>query len=127
MTCESEIATAVAQNDTTEPCQLDFSVLRNLVENAKIPTVDRTQACQYLRQGLRLVQSDYLRRTNDFLLPNPTGALTSASSTTSSRSRTLTPAPPVVSVPVGSHNASNLVTLLTRAHLYNQKTLPSKS
>ncbi|CAI0582420.1 unnamed protein product [Linum tenue] len=60
---------AVAQNTTTEPCPLDFSVLRNLVQNARIPTVDRTQACQYLRQGLRLVQSDYLRRTNDFLPP----------------------------------------------------------
>ncbi|CAI0403026.1 unnamed protein product [Linum tenue] len=62
---------AVAENDTTEPCPLDFSVLRNLVQNAKIPIVDRTQACPYLRQGLRLVQSDYLSRTNDFLPPNP--------------------------------------------------------
>ncbi|CAI0403027.1 unnamed protein product, partial [Linum tenue] len=55
------------------PCPLDFSVLRNLVQNAKIPIVDRTQACPYLRQGLRLVQSDYLSRTNDFLPPNPAG------------------------------------------------------
>uniref|UniRef100_A0A7N0ZXL8 non-specific serine/threonine protein kinase n=1 Tax=Kalanchoe fedtschenkoi TaxID=63787 RepID=A0A7N0ZXL8_KALFE len=48
------------------PCPLNFTVLRSLVSSA-----DRHDAnlCQYARQGLRLVQSEYLRTTNSFVPP----------------------------------------------------------
>ncbi|CAN1234079.1 Probable LRR receptor-like serine/threonine-protein kinase RKF3 [Linum perenne] len=58
-----------AQNNSTDPCPLDFTVLRRLIETSDIPTIDRAQACQYVRQGLRLVFSDYLQRNDVFLPP----------------------------------------------------------
>ncbi|CAN0890205.1 Probable LRR receptor-like serine/threonine-protein kinase RKF3 [Linum grandiflorum] len=62
----------LAQNNTntTVPCPLNFSILRQRVASSDLPsTVDPSQNCQYIRQGLRLVQSDYLQRTNNFLPP----------------------------------------------------------
>ncbi|CAI0390510.1 unnamed protein product [Linum tenue] len=60
---------AVAQNTTAVPCPLDFTVLRRLYDPSNPPVIDSSQTCQYIRQGLRLVQSDYLRRTSRFLPP----------------------------------------------------------
>ncbi|CAL1362117.1 unnamed protein product [Linum trigynum] len=61
---------AVAQNTSTSaPCPLDFTVLRRLYDPSNPPAIDSSQTCQYIRQGLRLVQSDYLRRTSRFLPP----------------------------------------------------------
>ncbi|CAN1765692.1 Probable LRR receptor-like serine/threonine-protein kinase RKF3 [Linum perenne] len=62
--------TVLAQNNTTDPCPLNFSILRQLVATADLPSaVERPQACQYIRQALRLLQSDHLLRTNTFLPP----------------------------------------------------------
>ncbi|KDP21526.1 hypothetical protein JCGZ_21997 [Jatropha curcas] len=58
----------LAQNDTV-PCPLDFSVIRNLVADSKPASVPPSQECQYVKQGLRLVLSYYLQRTNNFLPP----------------------------------------------------------
>ncbi|CAN1765688.1 Probable LRR receptor-like serine/threonine-protein kinase RKF3 [Linum perenne] len=60
------LTTAAAQNST---CPLDFTVLSRLYDGTNPPQVDPSQNCQYIRQGLRLVQSDYLLRTNNFLPP----------------------------------------------------------
>ncbi|XP_011033657.1 PREDICTED: probable LRR receptor-like serine/threonine-protein kinase RKF3 isoform X2 [Populus euphratica] len=59
-----------AQNNTA-PCPLDFNVLRNLTSagSKRPPTSDINQQCQYIRQGLRLVQSHYLQLNNSFLPP----------------------------------------------------------
>ncbi|XP_057460755.1 probable LRR receptor-like serine/threonine-protein kinase RKF3 [Actinidia eriantha] len=56
-----------AAANTTADCPLDFAVLRRLVRVSKRPTLDVTSECQYIRQGLRLVQSDHLRTTGRFL------------------------------------------------------------
>lgn len=51
------------QNDTVS-CPLDFEVLRRLTQGYKSPSGDQ---CQFILEGLRLVQSDYLKRTDSFL------------------------------------------------------------
>nr|GMD22125.1 probable LRR receptor-like serine/threonine-protein kinase RKF3 [Ipomoea batatas] len=57
-------------NSSSSSCPLDFDALRRLVEQSSSrPTLNTTTNCQYILQGLRLVQSDYLRRTNSFLPP----------------------------------------------------------
>ncbi|KAL3517522.1 hypothetical protein ACH5RR_020111 [Cinchona calisaya] len=63
---------AVLQNGnaSSTSCPLDFNVLRKLIQGSKRPNLDTTSThCQYIRQGLRLVLSDYLKRTNSFLPP----------------------------------------------------------
>ncbi|XP_059295568.1 probable LRR receptor-like serine/threonine-protein kinase RKF3 [Lycium ferocissimum] len=51
-------------------CPLDFNSLRGLIDQIpKRPTINSTTQCQYIRQGLRLVQSEYLKRTNSFFPP----------------------------------------------------------
>ncbi|KAL2238914.1 UNVERIFIED_CONTAM: putative LRR receptor-like serine/threonine-protein kinase RKF3 [Sesamum indicum] len=58
------------QNATvSSPCPLKFDVLRRLAPDSKRPNLDTRSECQYIRQGLRLVQSEYLRLTNSFLPP----------------------------------------------------------
>ncbi|KAF7818275.1 putative LRR receptor-like serine/threonine-protein kinase RKF3 [Senna tora] len=59
-----------AANDTnlTAPCPLNFTVL-TVVSGGSPPSFDSGTRCQYTRQALRLVQSDYLRRTGFFLSP----------------------------------------------------------
>ncbi|KAJ6680256.1 LRR RECEPTOR-LIKE SERINE/THREONINE-PROTEIN KINASE RKF3-RELATED [Salix purpurea] len=59
-----------SQNNTAT-CPLDFNVLRNLTSGGskRPPTSDITQQCQYILQGLRLVQSHYLQLNNSFLPP----------------------------------------------------------
>ncbi|CAN0890204.1 Probable LRR receptor-like serine/threonine-protein kinase RKF3 [Linum grandiflorum] len=60
------LTTSTAQNTS---CPLDFTVLQRLYDGTSPPELDPSQNCQYIRQGLRLVQSDYLLRTNNFLPP----------------------------------------------------------
>lgn len=55
--------------NTSSSCPLDFGILRRLAKEVKRPKIDPTAECQYIRQGLRLVESDYLRRTGFFLPP----------------------------------------------------------
>ncbi|KAJ6343581.1 hypothetical protein OIU76_005345 [Salix suchowensis] len=57
--------------NSTATCPLDFNVLRNLTSGGskRPPTSDITQQCQYILQGLRLVQSHYLQLSNSFLPP----------------------------------------------------------
>ncbi|KAL0435799.1 UNVERIFIED_CONTAM: putative LRR receptor-like serine/threonine-protein kinase RKF3 [Sesamum radiatum] len=58
------------QNGTvSSTCPLKFDVLRRLAPDSKRPNLDTRSECQYIRQGLRLVQSEYLRLTNSFLPP----------------------------------------------------------
>ncbi|GFY98761.1 receptor-like kinase in in flowers 3 [Actinidia rufa] len=63
-----QLSLSSARNDTIS-CPLDFSVLRRLVQGSKRPNRDVKNECQYVRRGLRLVQSEYLRATNRFLPP----------------------------------------------------------
>ncbi|XP_065861215.1 probable LRR receptor-like serine/threonine-protein kinase RKF3 [Euphorbia lathyris] len=62
------LTSALAQNSTTS-CPLDFTVLQKLVADSKPINIGRTQQCQYLKNGLRLVQSYYLQHNNSFLPP----------------------------------------------------------
>ncbi|KAF1002451.1 hypothetical protein AG4045_018330 [Apium graveolens] len=54
--------------NTTEICPLDFNILGRLAEGSR-PSDKVADQCLFILQGLRLVQSDYLRRTNSFLPP----------------------------------------------------------
>ncbi|XP_019188460.1 PREDICTED: probable LRR receptor-like serine/threonine-protein kinase RKF3 [Ipomoea nil] len=66
----SDVSLQQQTNSSSSSCPLDFDVLRRLVEQSSSrPTLNTTTNCQYILQGLRLVQSDYLRRTNSFLPP----------------------------------------------------------
>ncbi|MCE3214623.1 putative LRR receptor-like serine/threonine-protein kinase rkf3 [Datura stramonium] len=57
-------------SSASTPCPLDFGALRKMIDqNSKRPTLNSTAQCQYIRQGLRLVESEYLRRTNSFFPP----------------------------------------------------------
>ncbi|XP_059456568.1 probable LRR receptor-like serine/threonine-protein kinase RKF3 [Corylus avellana] len=58
----------LAQNDTA-PCPLDFSILRELIESTNRPKLDVSTECQYIRQGLRLVLSYYLKHNGSFVPP----------------------------------------------------------
>ncbi|XP_057965039.1 probable LRR receptor-like serine/threonine-protein kinase RKF3 [Malania oleifera] len=57
-----------SQHDAA-PCPLNFDVLRGLAQGWRRPTLDAATECQFIRQGLRLVQSEYLRSTGLFLPP----------------------------------------------------------
>ncbi|KAI3506715.1 hypothetical protein L1887_21278 [Cichorium endivia] len=50
-------------------CPLNFDLLRRLVGSRRLNTVDAATACRYAQQGLRLVEADYLLRTNSFVPP----------------------------------------------------------
>ncbi|KAK7835138.1 putative lrr receptor-like serine/threonine-protein kinase rkf3 [Quercus suber] len=56
-------------------CPLDFNVLSQLIQSATrpAPNSDTTTECNYIRDGLELVLSNYLQRTNSFL-PPPTSS-----------------------------------------------------
>ncbi|KAE9464005.1 hypothetical protein C3L33_04075, partial [Rhododendron williamsianum] len=62
---------------TTASCPLNFTALQQLVgvSNTRNTNLDTPTRCQYIKQGLRLVESLYLQTSNNFLPP-----LTSASS-----------------------------------------------
>ncbi|KAK9280811.1 hypothetical protein L1049_003700 [Liquidambar formosana] len=64
----SILSPSLAQYDVA-PCPLNFTVLRQLVQSSARPNLDVTTECQYILQGLRLVQSEYLRTTDLFLPP----------------------------------------------------------
>ncbi|KAK6164732.1 hypothetical protein DH2020_001596 [Rehmannia glutinosa] len=58
------------QNGTVSRCPLNFDALRRLAPSSRrAPNLDTRSQCQYIRQGLRLVLSEYLRQTNSFLPP----------------------------------------------------------
>ncbi|XP_059660546.1 probable LRR receptor-like serine/threonine-protein kinase RKF3 [Cornus florida] len=59
----------LAGENTTVPCPLEFDDLRRLVQGSKRPKLDTNTECQYILQGIRLVQSEYLRTTGKFLPP----------------------------------------------------------
>ncbi|KAL8143119.1 hypothetical protein V2J09_016151 [Rumex salicifolius] len=58
----------LAQNDAVQ-CPLNFTVLQTLLHGSTPPQLDVATECQYVRQGLRLVQSEFLRLTGRFLPP----------------------------------------------------------
>lgn len=59
----------LSQNATV-PCPLDFNVLRQLVQNLDRPKLATVaDECNYIRQGLRLVESHYLQLNDSFLPP----------------------------------------------------------
>ncbi|TXG63562.1 hypothetical protein EZV62_010556 [Acer yangbiense] len=64
----SPTAEAQQSGNATVSCPLDFNVLRPLA-GSNPPEADSSRRCQFILQGLRLVQSDYLRRTGFFLPP----------------------------------------------------------
>ncbi|KAL8530754.1 hypothetical protein ACS0TY_007700 [Phlomoides rotata] len=49
-------------------CPLNFNALRRMALSRR-PNLDNNSKCQFIRQGLRLVLSEYLRVTNSFLPP----------------------------------------------------------
>ncbi|KAK1352596.1 putative LRR receptor-like serine/threonine-protein kinase RKF3 [Heracleum sosnowskyi] len=53
----------------TVKCPLDFNVLRKLAQGSR-PSNTSSEPCRLILQGLHLVQSDYLLRTNSFLPPS---------------------------------------------------------
>ncbi|KAM7461611.1 hypothetical protein LguiA_029732 [Lonicera macranthoides] len=50
-------------------CPLNFGLLQRLFDGSRRPNLDVTTECLYVRQTLRLVQSEYLRLTGSFLPP----------------------------------------------------------
>ncbi|KAI8005305.1 putative LRR receptor-like serine/threonine-protein kinase RKF3 [Camellia lanceoleosa] len=55
---------------TASSCPFDFDVLRRLIQSSNRPKLDpNSVSCHYIKAGLRLVQSDYLLTTNNFLPP----------------------------------------------------------
>ncbi|XWS36250.1 hypothetical protein CRYUN_Cryun20dG0069300 [Craigia yunnanensis] len=50
-------------------CPLNFTILPPLFSNPNRPRLNTSMECHFLRQGLRLVLSDYLRRTGSFVPP----------------------------------------------------------
>ncbi|XP_022758106.1 probable LRR receptor-like serine/threonine-protein kinase RKF3 [Durio zibethinus] len=57
----------LAQTDTVS-CPLNFTILRPLLSHPR-PLLNTSMECHYIRQGLRLVLSDYLERTASFFPP----------------------------------------------------------
>ncbi|KAE8665452.1 putative LRR receptor-like serine/threonine-protein kinase RKF3 [Hibiscus syriacus] len=51
-----------------QSCPLNFTILNPLLPNPR-PRLNTSMECHYVRQGLRLVLSDYLRRTSSFFPP----------------------------------------------------------
>ncbi|XWS76463.1 hypothetical protein CRYUN_Cryun01aG0178400 [Craigia yunnanensis] len=58
----------LAQNSSVS-CPLNFPILRPLLSNPNRPQFNTSMECDYILQGLRLVLSDYLRRTGSFFPP----------------------------------------------------------
>ncbi|XP_031282099.1 probable LRR receptor-like serine/threonine-protein kinase RKF3 [Pistacia vera] len=68
----TELPTVVTAQQTANgnvSCPLDFNVLRPIITGSIPPNMDVLAKCQYIRQGLRLVLSHYLRRSDNFLPP----------------------------------------------------------
>ncbi|XP_060197803.1 probable LRR receptor-like serine/threonine-protein kinase RKF3 [Lycium barbarum] len=58
-----------SSSSSRSPCPLDFDAFRRKFESTRRHSLNISNQCHYIRQGLRLVQSDYLRRTNSFFPP----------------------------------------------------------
>ncbi|KAJ0054398.1 hypothetical protein Pint_01108 [Pistacia integerrima] len=68
----TDLPTVVTAQQTANgnvSCPLHFNVLRPIITGSIPPNMDVLAKCQYIRQGLRLVLSDYLRRSEFFLPP----------------------------------------------------------
>ncbi|KAF1002449.1 hypothetical protein AG4045_018328 [Apium graveolens] len=61
------LSVSLSQSNATVKCPLDFSIQSRLAEASRHSN-DANMQCQLIRQGIGLVQSDYLRRTNSFLI-----------------------------------------------------------
>ncbi|XP_052170524.1 probable LRR receptor-like serine/threonine-protein kinase RKF3 isoform X2 [Diospyros lotus] len=59
----------LAENNATGSCPLDFNLLRQVAKGSKRADLDVKTVCQYIRQSLRLVQSEYLRTSDHFFPP----------------------------------------------------------
>ncbi|KAF5732731.1 LRR receptor-like serine/threonine-protein kinase RKF3 [Tripterygium wilfordii] len=57
------------QQNGTASCPLDFTVLNKFGVESSRSDVDLSMECNYIRQGLRLVQSHYLQLNGSFLPP----------------------------------------------------------
>ncbi|XP_047316609.1 probable LRR receptor-like serine/threonine-protein kinase RKF3 [Impatiens glandulifera] len=55
--------------NTTTTCPLDFESLRRRIQSSNRPNLDVATRCHYVLQGIRLVQSEYLRSTGNFVPP----------------------------------------------------------
>ncbi|PIN26076.1 Serine/threonine protein kinase [Handroanthus impetiginosus] len=64
--------TLLQNGNSSSRCPLDFDALRRLAPASRRPNVDARSECQYIRQSIRLVQSEYLLRNNSFLPPPET-------------------------------------------------------
>ncbi|XP_038684303.1 probable LRR receptor-like serine/threonine-protein kinase RKF3 [Tripterygium wilfordii] len=63
-------STSIAQHQNgIASCPLDFSILNKFGVESSRSDVDLSMECQYIRQGLRLVQSHYLQLNGSFLPP----------------------------------------------------------
>ncbi|CAK9310023.1 unnamed protein product [Citrullus colocynthis] len=62
------IASLSAAADAVE-CPLNFTVLRQFSQGSAVSRPDFSDECQYIRLGLRLVLSQYLKLTGSFLPP----------------------------------------------------------
>ncbi|OVA04408.1 Protein kinase domain [Macleaya cordata] len=51
------------------PCPMNFTILSNFVQQSKRLKIQSSTECRYILQGLRLVQSDYLKASGFFLPP----------------------------------------------------------
>ncbi|KAM2631841.1 hypothetical protein TB1_030564 [Malus domestica] len=61
---------SLSQLNSTAPCPLNFTILRQFNPGShNRRRYDLNTGCQYFVQGLRLVDSEYLRRTGNFLPP----------------------------------------------------------
>ncbi|KAK9945445.1 hypothetical protein M0R45_010960 [Rubus argutus] len=60
---------AVSQQNGTVPCPLNFTILEQFSTGSNRPKFDRKIECQYILQGIRLVESQYLQLTGSFLPP----------------------------------------------------------
>ncbi|KAL4377334.1 hypothetical protein GQ457_02G003070 [Hibiscus cannabinus] len=52
-----------------QSCPLNFTILRPLIPNPRPRLLNTSMECHFVLQGLRLVLSDYLRRTSSFFPP----------------------------------------------------------
>ncbi|PIA44699.1 hypothetical protein AQUCO_01700356v1 [Aquilegia coerulea] len=55
--------------DTNTSCPLNFNILRKFLQKTKRSDLIGDRNCQYIVQGLRLVESEYLKTSNFFLPP----------------------------------------------------------
>ncbi|XP_050203443.1 probable LRR receptor-like serine/threonine-protein kinase RKF3 [Mercurialis annua] len=67
--CLSLAPISHAQPPAVASCPLNFTILSDLITDSKPANIGPNQECQYIKNGLRLVESHYLQQTNSFLPP----------------------------------------------------------